>query len=307
MSKKIAQKCSVGNNETTEQKYRSYCFTSFEEDKPPMTDKFKFLCFSPEVCPTTKRHHWQGYIYLKNQMTKTAINKYMLKNFNYQIGNLTVCKGTAKENMIYCGKEDYNKDGKTKVKNDLYEEFGEAPKQGERTDLEEIKDEILNGKKLDDIIINNPLLYHQYGRTLSKIEAIALKKKFRTWMTEGIWYYGKTGVGKSHLAFEGYNPETHYLLNQNDGGFWQGYTGQEIVIINEFRGEIKFSELLAIVDKWPHNVKIKGSECYPLLAKKVIITSCKSPKEVYTQSLDDEERLDQLERRFKIIKISDKK
>lgn len=306
---KTAPKCSEGNN-GPQSKFKNYCFTSFEPrtKKPPMADCFRFLCYSPEICPTTGRHHWQGYVYLKDQKTKNALHKYMLKHHKYHIGNLTICDGTAEQNMTYCGKADYTcpKTGKFKQANPEYEEFGKPPQQGERIDLIKIGEEIKNGKPVDDIAIENPYIYHQYGRTLNKLESIALKKKFRNWMTVGLWYYGPTGVGKSHAAFENFNPSTHYVLNQNDGGFWQGYTGQETIIINEFRGEIKFSTLLEIVDKWPYNVKIKGNDTYPLLAKKVIITSCKHPKEVYINCLDDNERIDQLTRRFEIIELKKK-
>lgn len=308
MSVKIASKCLEGNNETSKQKFFSYCFTSFEEKEPPFVeDKIRYICYSPEICPTSGRKHWQGFIYLHNQMTITAIQKYFQKNYNYQFGFLKNNDGTAEQNRIYCGYADYEKDGKIKKKNEAFKEFGVIPIQGKRTDLISIKDKMVKGElKLDDVILNEPITYHQYGRTLKEIQRIVNKKKFRNWMTEGIWYYGKTGTGKSHRAFENFNPEKMYVFNVNDGGFWNGYEGHEIVIINEFRGQIPFSELLDLIDKHPKNVKIKGSDTVPFLAKKVIITSSKHPKNIYINALDDEENFDQLERRIKIIELKEK-
>lgn len=307
MNSKTPQKSSKGNTETFEENFykRDYCFTSFEKT-PPVFDekKIRYLCFSPEVCPTTKREHWQGYIYFKEQITISAIQKYYQKNYNWQFGKLLPCKGTSEQNIIYCGGADYIKNNKMKDKNPLFKEFGKLPAQGERKDLNDLKDDILNGKSnINDIIIDAPIVYHQYGRTLDKIQDIRNSKLFRNYECKGFWYYGKTGVGKSHIAFEGYDPSTHYLLNVNDGGFWQGYEGQKTVIINEFRGQIPFSELLDICDKWPKTVKIKGSKGYPLLCNKVIITSSKHPKNIYINVLDDEESFEQLERRFEIIEL----
>lgn len=308
-----AQKCSEGNNGTSEQSFkgkaRAYLFTSYEEKArpPPFNIEIvRYICYSPEICPSTNRHHWQGYIYLKNQMSISALQKYYQQNNGWQFSYLKIPDGTFEENRIYCGYDDYKKKDKEKKKNIEFVEFGTGPQQGARTDLGEVKKDLENGKLLDDIIIENPYLYHQYGRTLEKVNNILLQKKYRQWMTLGEWYFGKSDVGKSHTAFENYNPNTHYKLNFRDGGFWQNYKGQEIIIINEFRGEIPFSELLEIVDKWPYNVKIKGSDTVPLLAKKVIITSPKHPKEIYSQSLDKKDNFIQFKRRFKIYEKIDR-
>ena len=123
-------------------------------------------------------------------------------------------------------------------------------------------------------------------------------------MTKGIWYWGDSGVGKSHKAYENFNPDTHYVY-PNDNGWWDGYKGQEIVIINEFRGGIQYSELLDLVDKWPKSVRRRGREPVPFLATTLIITSSMPPDKVYSR-LAFEDKLDQLYRRFEIVKMEQK-
>ncbi len=182
-------------------------------------------------------------------------------------------------------------------------EEGTISSQGKRTDLLEIRDSILSGRSVDDLVVDDPLTYHQYGRTLHKLEDIALRKRFRTWMTTCDWIYGPTGVGKSHRSFQDFQPSTHYVWRADNG--WQdGYTGQETVILNDFRGEIRFNELLQMIDKWPHYVKRRGREPAPFLAKHIIITSSVHPEVLY---YDDHDHLDQLYRRITIIEISEKK
>jgi len=170
----------------------------------------------------------------------------------------------------------------------------------------------MSGKiTVDEITLENPDMTHQYGRTLDRIEAIALRKKFRKWMTKGEWYFGETGSGKSHIAYEGFSPETHYVvsLGQLARGFWTGYTGQEVVIINEFRGQISFGELMDLVDKWPKSVDVKCKEPVPFLAKRFIITGPKPPAETYSGMVDKGDSIEQLYRRFKVyqcVKDGDK-
>lgn len=247
-----------------------------------------YICYGLEVAPKTKKLHHQGFIYFSGARGSFK-----------QVGKLLggahceMCKGNLDQNTDYCSKE-----------NDLIE-FGEKPKQGFRNDLEEVKSKILEHKlSVDEICIENPNIYHQYGRTLNKLEDIALRKKFRNWMTEGVWIYGPTGCGKSHKAYEGFNPETHYNY-PDDNGWWDGYTGQQIVIINEFRGEIKYRELLSLCDKYPMSVRRRGREPVPFLAKKIIITSALSPKNLFC-NLSEHDALEQLLRRFKLVKMEQK-
>lgn len=275
-----------GNTKTPTCRSRNWTFTSFEKVAPVFDDKkFKFLAYGKEICPTTQKLHYQGFACMKESMTLGSMKKALGKSIH-----LEIMKGNLEDNIKYC-----SKDGN-------YEEFGIKPQQGARKDLEALKNNILEGKRVDEIVLENPMLYHQYGRTLNKIEDIVLRKKHRNWMTLGIWYYGETGSGKSHKAFENYNSETHYVV-PNDCGWWDGYCGQETVIINDFRGEIKYNELLQIVDKWPFTVKRRGREPVPFLAKRVLITSSLEPKQIFKHR-EEEDKLEQLLRRFEIIKIS---
>ncbi len=151
----------------------------------------------------------------------------------------------------------------------------------------------------------DPVHYHQYGRTLQKAEDIQLRKRFRTEMTTCEWIYGPTACGKSHEAFEGFNPETCYVWKKET--MWQdGYTGQETVIINELRGDsIKFGKLLELVDKWPYTLERRGREPVPFLAKHIVITSALPPAEIFV-NLAEDDRLEQLYRRIIVTYKSEK-
>jgi len=125
-----------------------------------------------------------------------------------------------------------------------------------------------------------------------------MRKVFRTEMTTCEWLTGPSGSGKSHKAFEGYNPDTHYKWKYDNG--WQDdYRQQPIVIINEFRGQIKYSDLLELIDKFPCEVRRRNRTPLPFTSKHIIITSVLSPQEVYC-NLAQNDSLQQLLRRIKI-------
>ena len=305
-------------NEKPKARFRNFCGALFAEGSPPRFDekKMKFLCFSPELTKDG-RFHYQWYCSFKAGMTKSAVAKYMKKEWGPKAGSHSVCMGSAEQNSIYCGREDYSKtmkDGtvKTKPANEDYQEWGEMPMDtGKSRTLDEVCIKIRAGETtVNDEMIADPELFHKYGRTLERVQAVAQRKEYRSsakrnFTTTCDWYYGPTGTGKSHKAYEGYTPDTHYnYVSDGDWG-WDAYEGQETVIINEFRGELMFKFLLTMIDKWPMNVRRRGMEPMPFVSKHVIITSSQHPKDIYTK-LGAEDRMEQLYRRVNLV-LMDKK
>lgn len=272
-------------------KSRKFIVTFWCKEEPIFTEEMKFLAYGAEVCPTTGRHHWQSFLYMKNQKTESALAKYLKKHsahgthprVRYMLGNF-------EQNTVYCSKES------TLIKH------GKPPAQGERMDLKEIKKKIFSGTSVENIIEEDPMLYHQYGRTMEKLEDIYLGKRKRTEMTQGIWIYGETGLGKSHEARDMIGDRSSYDV-PDDKGWWDGYTGQDVVILDDFRGEIPFNQLLKMIDKWPFSVPRRNRRPMPFTSKEVIITSSMHPLQVFEKNNDN---LEQLYRRVRIIHMTEK-
>lgn len=274
-------------------KSRNFCFTSFNIDfKYELKEDMTYLAYGTETCPTTKRPHHQGYVCFKVQRScgPRALSK--ICNLVGGKGHVEPMGGSLDQNDAYCSKES------------ALTTLGKKPKQGQRVDLEAAAEAVKNGRSVVELAVENPAMYHQYGRTLNFLEDVALRRRFRTEMTEGRWIWGSTGTGKSHECFEGFDPDTHFVKNLEDQ-WWDGYTGQETVIFNDFRGQVTYSELLTLVDKWPHTVKRRNREPAPFLAKLLIVTSSKAPEDVY-HNVVRTDSLDQLRRRFTITEFAQK-
>lgn len=255
--------------------------------------KLRFIAYGKETCPSTGKEHHQAFLYFHNPKSTGKRNLCKIgKMFGDVQCNVEPMKGSFEQNEAYCSKE-----------SELIK-FGEAPKQGCRGDLNEVKDMILKGDlKADDVALTDPHTFHQYGRTLERIETIALRKRYRTEMTSCTWYTGPSGAGKSHKVFEGYDPEKFFIKDVSVD-WWDGYVGQEIVILNEFRGEIKFSMMCALIDKWPMTVPIRGRESVPFLAKEIRVACIKSPEDVYHRTAsDDGEPWQQFQRRVVTVNL----
>lgn len=287
-----------GNTNITtpkDDRYHSFCFTLFDSHYNlfNLVGPWRYIVAGREICPKSKNQHYQCYIYFAQKLSFNNLKKKLLNH----LGKATHIEAAFKDfetNFDYCTKD-----------NDFYE-WGEKPRQGARVDLIAIKDNLLNGStNCEKIRAEDPHLYHMYGRTLEKLEDDYMRKQFRTETTTAEWLYGKTGVGKSHYAFANYHPDTHYLVC-DDNGWWDNYKGQDIVIINEFRGEIKFKMLLELCDKYPYCVKRRGRPPLPFVSKHIIITSCAPPEEIYNNALSINDNIDQLHRRITVKEIKGK-
>lgn len=142
---------------------RSYCFTSFQEKLNFDEKQTRYIIFGKEICPDTKKEHWQGYIELFN---KLGIKK--VKNIlGDEKVHLERRRGTREEARAYC-----MKDGK-------FEEHGDwsAGGQGARNDLHAIMNDIKEGKSDLEICEAKPDHYERFTRFIRNYRDLIEKKK----------------------------------------------------------------------------------------------------------------------------------
>jgi len=272
---------------------REWCFTinnwtqADYEAVLSLKDAARYLVFGKEV-GEQGTPHLQGYVYFDNAKTMKRVSKYIPRarlSERYK-------DSTSEQAAEYCKKEKE------------FEEFGQIKAQGKRVDLDDIKDEIVNGRDVEDIMMESPIIYHQYGRTLDKIQDVVLRRKTRTEFTRGIWIHGASGNGKSEILFKNYSSTNAYVWKKQKE--WQdGYKQQPLVIIDEFRGQIPFYQLLELCDKHTNCwIERRGKEAMPFTSKLVVITSSLKPEEVY-KNLDANDKWLQFNRRYMVLDIGD--
>jgi len=138
-------------------KSRKYCFTFFwdvDEFGPrgPGRSLFEnwnceYLYVGLEICPTTERPHYQGYVRFTNTRAKNGVMKLFPKPHKINANAVNACCGTEAQNIKYCSKDD-----------DLIIEWGtpegkdETKAQGKRTDIDDGRDMIKQGVSKREII-----------------------------------------------------------------------------------------------------------------------------------------------------------
>lgn len=170
-------------------------------------------------------------------------------------------------------------------------EFGEKPVQRNNAkDWDAIWD---SAKKGDIMSIPADVRLRCYS-TLKKIEKdYMVPEAMERQVTV---FIGPTNVGKSRKAWELAGLDA-YPKDPNTK-FWDGYNGQENVVIDEFRGRIDISHVLRWFDRYPVCVENKGGGVV-LRAKRIYITS-NLPVTQWYKELDDS-TFAALLRRLKII------
>lgn len=148
--------------------------------------------------------------------------------------------------------------------------------QGKRNDLARAVSALEAGSSLSDVARESPEVFVRYGRGLRDYVNVRGLVKSRDFKTHVIVLVGEPGSGKSRFANE--YPGTKYWKPR--GQWWDGYNGEDVVILDDFYGWVPYDELLRVCDRYPLKVPVKGA-FVEFVSKTVIITSNKRPEEWY--------------------------
>lgn len=222
--------------------------------------------------------HWQLVVGFKRAVRTAAV----VKLFGPYHAEQTLSEAAEQ----YVWKEE------TRVEGTQFKLGNKAIKRNCDTDWDEIRENAKNGK-LEEIPAD---IYIRCYSSLKKI-ASEFSRPEPIERTCHV-FVGPTGTGKSRKAWEEATFEAY--PKGPTSKFWDGYRGQESVVIDEFRGQIEISHMLRWLDRYPVLVEVKGSS-EVLKAKTIWITSNLAPEDWYPNV--DQPTKDALLRRLQITRF----
>lgn len=221
--------------------------------------------------------HLQGFVYFKLQKSFNVVRKLIP-------GHIEKAVAIAQA-IEYC-----KKDGK-------FREKGNPPigAVGKKCTMEERakRNKRLRDTPLNELVENGEIHISEVRKLKNaRLDLAQEGAAYEHDDVRGEWYWGEPKTGKSHKA-RTENPGL-YIKSQNK--WWDGYQGEEVVLLDDLDTETLGHYLKIWADKWACTGEVKGGTV-ALRYKKFIVTSNYPPEHFWPA---DEQMQKAVRRRFKI-------
>ena len=176
--------------------------------------------------------------------------------------------------------------------------------QGHRSDLDQIHEMLEAGMRPSEIFRAN-FSYRRYS-SLIKSAFYDLRREQTSPIREVKVHYrlGKSGSGKTYYfkrLCEIFGRDEVHLVSEYERGGFDAYLGEKIIFLDEFKGQLRFSTLLSLLDCYPTQVGARYSNVWTLWDE-VYITSVIPPEQLYfSEDFNKHDKIDQLLRRISDI------
>ncbi|MCL2188087.1 MAG: hypothetical protein FWC16_03435 [Defluviitaleaceae bacterium] len=169
-------------------------------------------------------------------------------------------------------------------------------RQGQRRDLD-ILEELINQDLTPVEIMDMSMSYRKHEKLIR--DAYYRKRSKETPVLRDInviWHWGESGSGKSYTyvkKVEEHGEEHVYLVGEYERGF-DKYNGEKILFLDEFRGQIKYEQLLALLSGYKVQTYARYSNVVGLWDE-VHITSVFPPDLLYENMITNHRKVDSYE------------
>jgi len=235
-------------------------YTSVHEQMLKDMEK-TLMVFGREKGELRETPHLQGFITFKQPKRFGGLKK-MMPGFH-------IAPALSQESGFnYCLKElDY--------------EIDDRRVPGKRNDILEMKDKIDQGcSKVELWDENFESMVHCHR---GMYEYMQLKnKQIKRPELQVVWVIGPSGSGKSTWVDKEF-PDAYWLTPSDGKMWWDGYDGEEAVVVDDFRPNFYTYEgmLKLLNSRGKYRINLKGSSGW-LACSTIVFTSIDHPKEMYS-------------------------
>ena len=120
-----------------------------------------------------------------------------------------------------------------------------------------------------------------------------------------IWHVGESASGKTYSVMkliEQYGEDNIYFVSDYDNGGLDKYNGEPYLFLDEFRGQIKYSVLLGMLQGYKQQFHARYTNIIGLW-NKVHISTVLPPEKVYQTMVNENQNIDTLTQLFRRINM----
>jgi len=249
---------------------------------PSRSGDIRFCIYQLERSPTSNRLHLQGYVEFRKSVRVRQCQRIIGAS---QRLHVETRRGTRQGAIEYCSKDESRVpigERGTPIEPGVYILGDKQKSQGKRSDLDAIAAEIKSGTSIKDIADEHTSSFIKYHKGIMVTHSLLKTSTAYRGKTDVTVYWGKSGTGKTRKAM--YENPDAFILNNFDKKkvWWDGYNGEETIIIDDFYGNMPYDYFLRLTDPYSALVQleVKGATVTRMF-KKIIITSNIPPRDWY--------------------------
>lgn len=247
-------------------------FTENMIEKVLNSFKFRYACLSREI-GENGTPHIHLFIYANSRIRFSTLKK------RFPTAHIDKAYGSVADNIAYItktGKWANTAKSETNIEGS-FKEFGEAPSELEERspELSQILQDIVSGMSTSEIITEYPQHIFR-ANAIDTVRQTFLADKYRERMRSVCvtYIHGASGVGKTRGIYKQYPAESICRITaySKNGIKFDSYSGQDVLVFEEFASQIPIEEMLNYLDVYPLMLPARYTDkvaCYT----KVIFTS----------------------------------
>ena len=232
-----------------------------------------YFCMADEIA-TTGTYHTHIFLYSPSPIRFSTVKK------RFPTAHIDKTYGSAKENRDYIRKEGKWAETDKAETNlpDTFLEWGDMPAEKEEKAPQKYKliQEVREGISTANIIEGSPNLAFRV-RDIDTLRQTLLSDRYASENRKiEVWYiFGASGTGKTRGIYERHEAKDICRITNYRNGrgiSFDGYTGQDVLVFEEFHSQIPIEDMLNYLDGYPLSLPARYSDrvaCYT----RVYITS----------------------------------
>ena len=243
----------LNNEEMTDDEFYDYCSN---------LEHMKYFIFQREEGAKKGTPHIQAFIVFTIGKRFSTIKGY------FPTAHIEESKGSNIQCRDYCSKSE------TRISGPF--EYGKFSEERERTDVKNLYDLIESDADDDTIRKLCPSLYLRYREKISSMrEDLKFKvaKESGPREVEVTYLYGPPGSGKTSSIYAKHGYNNCFSVTDYSKGPFDRYSGESVLILDEFRCQIHVELLLKLLDVYPVELPCRFSNKVAMYNKVYIVSN----------------------------------